>query len=441
MVEDVYFINFIAKDGETVTVHNTSPAPDWFRFVGGFELPTEIRLAWTVSNGIAVASSAIYYVRSDLGAVVGSRVIADFSVQNARGSIGQDFIQGNELGNILYGDADSTGAGDNDTLWGFDGNDTTYGGAFNDNITGDGGNDRLYGDAGADTLTGGAGRDTLEGGKGGDSLSGGADLLDLLAYSHSSKGVTIRVTFGTATTGIGGDAAGDTITGFNNVAGSDFDDKIIDTVAGAVAFSGNANKFDGAAGADLLDLGGGNDTGLGGDGNDIVRGGAGRDLVSGEDGDDRVSGGDGDDTVTGGTGVDSLTGDAGRDILAGGAGSDLLSGGTGGDSLTGGADADTFLFATVADSRAADRDTITDLTTGEDKIDLSHIDANPRTAAMDKLVFVADLSFSGTPGEVRLEVQAGGTLVLVNLDTDLRPEMAIFLEHVSTLGSGDFLLG
>jgi len=55
-------------------------------------------------------------------------------------------LQGNELGNLIFG-----GAG-NDTLMGHDGADT---------LTGNGGNDRLIGGAGIDTLFGNAGVDTF----------------------------------------------------------------------------------------------------------------------------------------------------------------------------------------------------------------------------------------------------------------------------------------
>ncbi|MEM7471041.1 MAG: hypothetical protein AAF340_06785 [Pseudomonadota bacterium] len=70
--------------------------------------------------------------------------------------------------------------------------------------------------------------------------------------------------------------------------------------------------------------------------------------------------------------ADALTGGVENDILDGGAGDDVLDGGIGGsDMLTGGEGRDSFVFA-----KDGGIDTVTDFTTGEDKLDLRAITAD-----------------------------------------------------------------
>lgn len=95
-------------------------------------------------------------------------------------------------------------------------------------------NDTLSGDANANELLGGAGNDTLAGGAGADHLAGG-EGIDLLDYSTSAAGVTVDLLTGTA---LGGDAAGDVFSGFENLTGSKFDDLLTGSVdANAIARS------------------------------------------------------------------------------------------------------------------------------------------------------------------------------------------------------------
>jgi Ca2+-binding RTX toxin-like protein len=193
---------------------------------------------------------------------------------------------------------------------------------------------RLIADAGDDTLLGMQGDDTLQGGRGNDTLQGGRgnDLL---------KG------------------------------------------------GGGVDSLDGMSGDDTLQAGGGADTLIGGDGNDWLGGGKGHDTLIGgrdsgdnpyasgsdddslfgENGNDQLFGGAGDDLLDGGRGRDQLHGGHGQDTLVGGDGNDVLTGGKDSDVLSGGSGADIFVF-TDADAYSTDR--ITDFTTGEDRIDLSH---------------------------------------------------------------------
>ena len=117
--------------------------------------------------------------------------------------------------------------------------------------------DELSGGLGADDLTGLGGNDVIEGGAGGDAMSGGSGN-DTLSYKDSALRVTVSLT-GTAS---GGDAAGDTFSGFENLRGSDFNDKLTGTNA--------VNILEGGLGNDILRGSGGGDQLLGGGGTDTA---------------------------------------------------------------------------------------------------------------------------------------------------------------------------
>lgn len=181
----------------------------------------------------------------------------------------------------------------------------------------------------------------------------------------------------------------DTITGIENVTGSDQIDSITGNAVGNVLLGlggndelvglGGADTLNGGEGADNLIAGDGDDTLIGGSGRDVLDGGAGTDTadyssqpnglhleiglgaarttagdvdtlisieaVVGTDfsdtllGDNDVntfSGGAGDDLLRGFGNADSLTGGLGADTIEGGSGDDTLDGGDGNDVLRGG---------------------------------------------------------------------------------------------------------
>jgi Ca2+-binding RTX toxin-like protein len=266
------------------------------------------------------------------------------------GGLGNDAIAGDAGNDSLLGDD-----GD-DTLTGGDGNDTLAGGAGHDSLTGDAGNDVLTGDTGNDQLFGGDGNDVLDGGDGDDTLTGGlgADSLggsggmDHADYTASDAAVNVDLAAGT---GLGGHAAGDTLSGIDGLFGSAFDDTLLgfdgfSTVPG----SAYTNVFYGNAGNDILNGRGGDDDLYGGTDRDTILGGAGLDLLDGGAGDDSLSGEAGNDTLTGADGNDILSGGSDDDQLFGGIGDDQLLGDDGNDSLSGGAGDDYFDGGLGADS-------------------------------------------------------------------------------------------
>jgi Ca2+-binding RTX toxin-like protein len=435
----------------------------WLVFQGSYEKPTSIRLDNYVENGISSQARGFFYHVGNWG----TSLLVNGSVENARGSSGEDWISGNERDNILYGDPTRDGPGDNDTLFGAAGDDTIYGGGGRDDMGGADGDDLLHGGAGRDTLSGGGGSDTLIGGAGADSISGGADGTDWVFYTQSSAAVDVRLISGQTSTSFGGDAEGDQINGVHNVRGSAFNDKISD-LPESNAY--NANRFDGMAGHDHLKMGGGNDTANGGVGNDTIEGESGNDRLFGGNGNDRIYGGDGQDRLFGGAGYNLMDGGAGRDTVIGGdqretlcggtgddllrgagqndlffggkgsdrlhgdAGDDTLIGGQGRDSLFGGAGADEFKYIARGESDAASgRDTIMDFNRADgDRINF------------DQLVgtgsFIGHAAFSGEVGEVRFISTTSGSRVFFDVDGDGTADFSVNVAGVTTLRAADFIL-
>jgi Ca2+-binding RTX toxin-like protein/subtilisin-like proprotein convertase family protein len=203
-----------------------------------------------------------------------------------------------------------------------------YGGQSDDVLTGDGGTDGLYG---------GAGNDTIEGGDGNDVLSGGSDV-DIASYEHAASAVIVNLATTKAQNTLG--AGTDTLTAFENLTGSSFDDVLTGSADDNV-LSGNAGNdtLIGGCGADTLDGGAGSDTTSYATSKLAVTIdlGAGAGLGGDAQGDIFIS----IENVIGTKGADTLIGDASDNTLTGGAGCDTLDGGDGSDT------------ASYADSKAA----------------------------------------------------------------------------------------
>lgn len=274
------------------------------------------------------------------------------SAINLSGStLGDDFV------GTQWADTMSGGLGE-DQIRGADGNDWINGGAQNDTLWGDAGNDTLQGSAGSDTLIGGTGNDTYF-------VDTASDTIVENAFEGQDTVISAWLSLSLAN--------------YANVEHAQ------------------------VTGLQDLDLTGNN-------GANRLTGNGGANLIMGLGGNDRIFAQAGNDTVFGGNGNDLLDGAAGNDTLNGGTGMDTLFGGVGKDRLIGGADADTFAFRTKAEAgNGVNRDVIVDFAVGEDKIDLSAIDANEGVTGDQAFSFIGSAAFSHTAGELRYG-SAGGFL-------------------------------
>lgn len=140
-----------------------------------------------------------------------------------------------------------------------------------DVILGTNGDDTIFGFRGNDTICGGGGFDVIQGGGGDDTIDGGTGA-DIVSYNSSPQGVTVSLAdLGPQDTG---PATGtDTLSGFDALTGSAFDD----TLTG----DSNGNFIRARRGDDTVDGGPGQDTITGSLGQDFCDGGPDADWARG----------------------------------------------------------------------------------------------------------------------------------------------------------------
>jgi Ca2+-binding RTX toxin-like protein len=295
-------------------------------------------------------------------------------------------------------------------------------GAGNINATGNALNNVLYAGAGNNVLNGGTGIDSAD-----------------YRYAGSAVGISLAVSTAQASGGSGND----TLVGIENVTGSIYNDKLT-----------------GSAGANLLDGGAGKDTMIGGDGADSYSVDNIGDIVSETNalvatgGIDLVNSYLGSYTLGANvengrilaTGVANLSGNSLNNVLLGGAGNNTLTGGGGQDLLTGGLGNDLFDFNALLDSGivSAKWDVITDFVRGQDKIDLSTLDANAATTTVNEaFAFIGSAAFSSNAtGQLRYVYDAASAsgMLYGSTDVDNAFEFAIKLAGVSNLAAADIVL-
>ena len=147
------------------------------------------------------------------------------SIENLRGSSGNDTLVGNSVANLLRGE---------------DGNDT---------LTGNEGNDTLEGGTGNDFLTAGSGIDVINGG---ENLAGLLGDNDTASFLDAGAGVTVNLALGVAMIG----AETDMLIDIETVIGTDF----ADTLIGGDPkhdITTDSEQFEGRGGADSIDGGSG----------------------------------------------------------------------------------------------------------------------------------------------------------------------------------------
>ncbi len=303
------------------------------------------------------------------------------------------------------------------------------GGRAGDSITGNSAANRLNGNGGNDALRGLSGNDTLDGGAGDDNMVGGTGN-DTYWVSQAGDRVTEAV-------GGGLDVVYSRLTSYTLAAEVEEGRILLETAAN---LSGNAlsNVIHAGIGSNVMAGGAGIDTlsyqfGSAGTGVRVSLG-----VTAAQ-----ATGGSGTDTVsafenlTGSNLSDRLTGNTGANVIQGLLGNDTLAGGLGRDRLHGGAGNDVFDFDSIAETAAtaASADAIADFVRGQDRIDVTAIDANAATAGDDAFTFIGSAAFT-TAGQLRLS----SGIVYGNTDADLEAEFAIEMTGVSFMRATDFLL-
>lgn len=316
---------------------------------------------------------------------LGDDIFTDFA------KVGTKITHGTVFGTINLGDG-------NDIFNGGKHSEIVADGPGTDTYKLGGGNDQFVpvpdsGTSGDDTVDGGPGaRDTFYLVTG---IEGAVINLDNMAHDGNAAQRAVSMEIGI-----------DKIIGFENVVGGSGEDNIYGTIG--------ANELHGASSSDTIHGEGGND------------------KLGGEDGGDVLYGDAGDDTLFGGADADALVGGAGSDHLHGEDGGDVLNGGAGKDWLSGGLGGDTFQFLNVLDSRvgATTRDVITDFELGADLIDLSTIDANTNTPAVDDAFHLVgnsglDPFTLGDAGALRFKYSGGSTIMEGDVNGDGKADFQI----------------
>jgi Ca2+-binding RTX toxin-like protein len=147
---------------------------------------------------------------------------------------------------------------------------------------------------------------------------------------------------------------------------------------------------------------------------------------------EKILGSKSDDTITGNAAGQKIDGKAGADHLTGKGGADTLIAGN--DTVT-----DSFHYLRLSDSKtgAKKRDKIQQFDSGEDKIDLSEIDANGGRKGDQAFTFGGATATANGVWTVSI-----GTNELVRADTDgdARADMEILVSGSANLVAGDFIL-
>lgn len=236
----------------------------------------------------------------------------------------------------------------------------------------------LEGDAGANEIVGNAQTDLLIGGDGDDTLISGGGGDDL----SGGTGDDVYVA-----------QAGDRFT--------EYDGQGYDTIVtlASVALPAHFEALEAGAGAGALQL-------------------------TGSSGANGIKGGDFNDTLSGGEGNDSLYGGAGDDLLIGGLGVDLFSGGTGRD-----------VFQLQSPG------IVSGFVRGEDKIDISAVDADSLLRGDQAFTWLGTAEFNGRAGQLRAYLPPRETdyQILGDVNGDRVADFAILVGPV-LLNASDFIL-
>ena len=386
----------------------------------------------------------------------------------------------------LAGDDEIYGFGGNDQIIAGTGNDTVYGGDGDDNIQPGDGDDKIYGEAGNDTIYLSAGADIEDGGEGIDTIIFGPDQTTLPVTINLDTG---RYHFTSQVASVT-----QNLFSIENLTSEGAADLTVYDTSGVNLITTNS-------GNDTIHSKGGNDTIITAAGNDTVYLGDGTYTVDLGAGDDKVYLTTTASSINGNTGTDeaivrafdgfvdvyidlqfstyfvpskltaqdgmevslqnfekvtidgnvaaTLLGTASNDTLVGDTGADTITGRGGADTLTGGSRSDTFVFAANDTGiTEATADTITDFSTGTDKIDVdapgTYVEADgTSTANLAAFITAANASLTTASDDIYAQYNfkgEGNTLVVVDenksgtVDTG---DTLIILTGLSTAGGLD----
>jgi serralysin len=123
----------------------------------------------------------------------------------------------------------------------------------------------------------------------------------------------------------------------------------------------------------------------------------------------------------------------------GGGGADILIANQAANRLTGNGGSDTFRWASATDSAPGSADTIVDFLSGSDRIDLTAIDADTRSAANDAFHWIGSAGFGGAAGELRGEVIGGSLHIFADANADMIADFEIILANQTAIAPSDFI--
>ena len=386
----------------------------------------------------------------------------------------------------LAGDDEIYGFGGNDQIIAGTGNDIVYGGDGDDNIQPGDGDDKIYGEAGNDTIYLSAGADIEDGGEGTDTIIFGPDQTTLPVTINLDTG---RYHFTSQLASVT-----QNLFSIENVTSEGAADLTIYDTAGVNVITTNTGNdtIHSKGGNDIITTGAGDDTVYLGEGNYTVDLGAGDDKVYLTTSASSINGNTGTDeaiarafdgfvdvyidlqfstyfvpskltaqdgmelslqsfekvTIEGNVAA-TILGTSVADTLVGDAGADTITGRGGADTLTGGSRSDTFVFES-GDTGITEvtADTITDFSTGTDKIDIeapgTYIEADGTTTAdLAAFITAADASLTTTSDDIYAQYNfkgEGNTLVVIDENksgTVNTGDTLIILTGLSTAGGLD----
>ena len=400
-IQQIYGANLSFHTGNNTYAVGAAPVAQTIWDAGGIDTIDTSALLSVTTTVLDLNPGAVSVYSSTVGGLQGALGIAFGTwIENAIGGAEDEQFIGNVIANYLSGDAG------NDTLLGGGGNDTLQGGIGNDTLDGGQGNDTLDGGSGADALAGGAGDDAYVIDNTGDTVSEAITRYDAQTYTNWYYDVSgwhqqVSAVLFAVNTDTGG---ADSISSSVSASLGLFQENL--TLTGSASLTGSGNNLNnlilGNSGNNALAGGDGNDTLDGGTGADTLDGGVGNDTYFVDNAGDQVietvstqvltpsgwgwggwatvnldSGGI--DTVnasvnyTLGTNQENLT-LTGDSNLTGSGNSlnNVLTGNSGNNTLTGGAGNDQFVFSSTLNA-ATNVDTITDFTSGSDKLVLDHL--------------------------------------------------------------------